>query len=150
MDLMQSQVTPPSRLKRTQQYGAHPRPLQLNYGVPYRCCHESHLALSPFVYRYSQPGIPADGAEVLHFGRRGRATLYIHTFPQTAYRLVTWPPTHQRFVLLLKSVPGVGHAEGQVPVIGEQEQSRAVRIQAANRIHPGISDFGFRISDLWA
>jgi hypothetical protein len=150
MDLVQRQVSPPSRLKRTQHYGTNPRPLQLNHGVPHCRRHEAHLALSTFVYRDSQPGVPPDGVEMLHFGRRGQPALYIHAFPQTAYRLLTRPPTHQRFVLLLKSVPGVGHAEGEVPIIGEQKQSRTVRVQAANRINPLILDFGFWILDLWA
>ena len=103
--------------------------------------HAAHLAVATPVERDAQ----RVGGHRRHLRRRGGPVVELDPFPQGAQGPPRRGSLHLGEVLLLDAVAGMGDALGQLTVVGEQQQTLGVEVEAPDREHPRLT--GHEVED---
>ena len=103
---------------------------QVDHAVADRLAHPPYLALAALVDRQ----LELVRAEQAHVGRRGAAVLELDALAQRAQGALARAPLDPRPIGPRHLEARMGERVGEVAVVGEQDQARAVGVQAADRV----------------
>jgi hypothetical protein len=83
--------------------------------------HEADLALAAFADGDAEAGIALVAIEHVYLGGSGEAAFDHYALAELGDGFTVGPAAHDYLVLLIHLVAGVGEAEGEVAVVGEEE-----------------------------
>jgi len=125
-----------TRRQGAERQRAKAHPAQAQHATTHRLHHAPDLAIAALVDHKAQQRILAHTRDLLNHGSGGGARRVVqhHAGLQAAQRLLRHITPHQRLVLFVHAVAGVGQPISQVAVVRQQQQSFAIGIQATHRV----------------
>jgi hypothetical protein len=96
--------------------------------------HEADLALAAFADGDAEAGVALVAVEHVYLGRGCEAAFDHNALTKLGDGFTVGPAAHDYLVLLIDLVAGVGEAEGEVAVVGEEEQAGGVGVEPADGV----------------
>ena len=129
LEFVRAQLTGPTAWQPSEADRTDRGATQPNDTVTDRLQHAAHLAIAPLVDRHLNARASAIGGQCCDERRRGWAVRELDPPPQRLDRVAQGLGFERRLIDLPQLVPRMGDAVLELPVGGEQQQSRAVAVE---------------------
>ena len=121
-----------ARLEVSELQRAEPDALETPDPMADALAHPLDLTLAALVDRQLE-GVRRDAPDT---GGRRQPVLELHPVPEGVERPAVHRPGHHHAIGLRHLVAGMGQPQGELTVVGQQDQARGVDVQAPDRVEP--------------